>query len=628
MEQSEYTGDPSTWTLIGGPEGGSIASLAITGSGEYTAFAATGVGIFYSSGEQADIGKNWKRLVDSPGKAISIAISPDYKNQHYVAAGSQTGVFISQDGGASWLVGRLPRTSSAVQVLVFSPDFAEDGIIFAGTEEDGVMISEDRGQTWKTRNFGFLDACIYALVVSPTFSGDGIAYAGTNSGLYFTYNQGLAWRELPFPSTAGPILCLGISPVFSTDGTVFAGTEEGGLFRTKNRGKVWQHLETPGTMINALSVSPQYEQNHTLQIVSENGIFESTDSGDRWQMLVEVDSVVCLGVVGKVALAGLVGSGMLRSSDLHQWEEVSGFYARELVGFKLSPSFEVDGFGLTFGMGEGIWRTRDGGKSWECLNPALPGTGITEVVFSQQFAHDHTLYAASTNGVLVSHDAGDQWDICYGEPVKQLAISPSGRTLLAGTSGQGVVFSWDSIHWTSLPGPWEMEGDIQAIQAGSDKHFFIASINLTTRNLEIGHGHPGQWNRVFNQPSRNELVFFWVPPSFMVDNLWYAATGSKIWRVGFRKDAEKGGIPIRGGPLAENEPAVLALSGAQMLNSQILLASAGSILYRSPNGIDWKPAYDFEDRRVIGIAPSPAFRENKAVYAMTLGGLVWQGIIE
>ena len=199
MDQSVNADNISTWNLIGGPEGGSVAALALTCSGEYTAFAATGVGIFRSSGGQAAIGKSWKRLADSPGKALSIALSPDFQHHPYVAAGNQAGVFFSEDGGESWRVGRLPRASSAVQVLSFSPDFAEDGIIFAGTGEDGVMISEDRGQNWETRNFGFLDACIYAMVVSPAFSRDEMAFAGTNTGLYFTYNSGRAWRELHFP---------------------------------------------------------------------------------------------------------------------------------------------------------------------------------------------------------------------------------------------------------------------------------------------------------------------------------------------------------------------------------------------------------------------------------------------
>ena len=620
MDQSMSADPASTWKLIGGPEGGSVAGLALTGSSQFTAFAATGLGIFRSSGNQADIGKSWIRLVDSPGKALSVAVSPDFTHHPYVAVGNQAGIFISQNGGETWQAGRLPRTSSAVQVVSFSPDFNVDGTILAGTNEDGVMISEDRGQNWVTRNFGFLDACIYALAVSPAFSHDEMAFAGTNTGLYFTYNSGRAWRELPFPEMAAPVLCLGISPAFSTDGTLFAGTEEGGLFYSKSRGKSWQHLDTPGSMINAISISPQFEQDHTLQIASENGIFQSNEGGVKWRKLVEADSVVCLSVINQVAIAGLVDSGLMRTSDLKQWEIVAGFYARELVGFKLSPAFDVDGFAVTYGMGEGIWRTRDGGKSWECLTPALPGAGIVEVLFSQQFAHNHVLYAGSTDGVLVSRDGGDSWDICYGEPVNRLAISPTGRILLAGTSGHGVVFSRDSgAHWGSLPGPWELEGDIQAVQAASDNHFFIASINLTTHHLEIAHGRPGQWNRVFDQPSLNELVFFWIPQSFTVDN---------VWRVGFHKDAEKSGLSIRGGPLVANELPVLALSGVQMLNSRELLAAAGSILYRSPNGIEWKPAYDFVDRRVIGIVPSRSFRDNKVVYTMTLGGLVWQGILE
>ncbi len=619
----------SSWDLLGGPRGGSVYSLAVTSSAEYKAFAATGVGIFCSKGSLENIGKKWDRLVESPGRVMSVVVSPGFDRDRCVAAGSQTGVYISLDGGESWKQGALPRTSSAVQSIVFSPNFSRDGIILAGTAEDGVLVSENRGLKWSTRNFGFLDACVYTIAISPEFAIDEMAFAGTNTGLYYTYNAGRAWRELPFLEDTGPILSLAISPSFVDDGTIFAGTEEGGLLYSRSKGKSWSVLNSPGSMINAVQISPRYDQDHSLIISTEEGVFRSSDQGNHWQKLFEIEAVACLVGFDQVLLIGLIDEGILRSTDMKNLEQVGGLFAREITDFKLSPSFEKDGFAVACGFGEGIWCTTDKGHTWFSLNDDLPGPGIYQVVLSPTFNHNYTMYAASTEGVLISRDKGQHWDICYSEPVNSLAISPSGHTLMAGTDGQGVVTSRDSGgHWGSLPSPWEIEGDIKAVALGSDNQFFISSVDLTSHNLEIGYGKPGQWYRIYSQPSAKELVFFWIPSSFSVDNLWYASTGARIWRMGLRTDAKTEGMPIRGGSVDEDNPLILALSGIQALNKRLVLASTGKKIYQSEDGIDWQEMADFGDYRIIGLASSPNFKENRTIYAMSLGGLVWQSIMK
>ena len=537
-----------SWDLLGGPEGGSVYALALAEFDETVAFAATGIGIFRSKGDHKDVGKTWARLADSPGKTMAIAISPNFPDDHFLVAGNRTGIYYSPDGGASWQGAQMPRTTSAIQALVISPDFAKDGVILAGTEEDGVLISEDHGRQWTTRNFGFLDACVYTLAISPGFSSDETAFSGTNTGLYRTINGGRAWREVAFPAETGPILSLGISPAFSRDETIFAGTEEAGLLRSTNRGKSWHVLEIPGTMVNAIQVSNDYEEDHNVIISTENGIFQSSDNGNHWQVMFEVEGVICLGAIGQSLLAGLIDHGLYRCNDLTSWEPVDGFFAREISSFRLSPAFEQDFIAFSYGTGEGIWRTMDGGKSWVCLNDGLPGTGISDIQLSPAFHHNHRIYTASSDGVLMSHDAGEHWDICYSEPVNHLAISPSGRTLLAGTGGVGVVISRDSgLHWESLGGPWATEGDIQAVALGSDNQFFVAAVDALSHNLVIGQGRPGQWRRILSHPSTNELVFFYIPTSYSADNLWYASTGSNVWRVGLRKDLDPEGLPISRG---------------------------------------------------------------------------------
>jgi photosystem II stability/assembly factor-like uncharacterized protein len=628
MTENSQIQAQKTWDLIGGPEGGSVFALTLAKYDEYLALAATGIGVFTSTGSEQNVGKIWKRLADSPGKTMAIAISPNFQTDRLIVAGNRSGIYISTDAGISWQGAEMPRTTSAIQALVFSPDFLRDGIIMAGTEEDGVFISEDRGRRWVTRNFGFLDACVFCLAFSPSFARDEIAFAGTSTGLYRTINGGRAWREVSFPSETGPILSLGISPFFSQDGTVIAGTEEAGLLYSNDKGKTWRSLETPGTMVNAVQISQHYDKNKNVFIATENGIFLSEDNGDHWRILLEVEGVLSLAAMDHVVIAGLIDLGVYHSHDLVTWTPATIFYARELSGFRLSPAFEQDHIAFSCGIGEGIWRTSNGGRRWECLNEEIPGTGISEIVCAPAFHTNHLVYAASIDGVLISRDGGDHWDTCYSEPINHLAISPSGRTLMGGTEGQGVVISHDSgLHWTSLAGPWEYEGDIQAVALGSDNQFFIASIDPVSHQLVLGYGRPGQWRRILSQPSSGELVSFYIPTSFSADNLWYAATGSKVWRVGLRKDADQEGLPIRGGPVAQKEPNILSLTGTQSINNRLLLALTGQAVYRSGDGIDWRQILNFGSYRMISMMLSPAYKDTKTVYSFSLGGLMWKGNI-
>ncbi len=115
-----------------------------------------------------------------------------------------------------------------VHSLAVSPQFAQDGVVLAGTMEDGVFRSGDRGAQWAAWNFGLLDLSVLCLSMSPAYADDETVFAGTDSGIFRSMNGGRAWRELEFPPDWAPVLSLALSPGFGADGMLFAGTEFGG----------------------------------------------------------------------------------------------------------------------------------------------------------------------------------------------------------------------------------------------------------------------------------------------------------------------------------------------------------------------------------------------------------------
>lgn len=161
----------------------------------------------------------------------AVALSPDYPRDRTLFAGGSGGVLRSYDAGQSWHISTLPAPSCMVSCLVFSPGYALDGVVFAGTVADGVYRSADRGQNWARWNFGLFDLHVLALTLSVDFTTDETLYVGTETGVYLSRNGGRSWRVTAFPDDLAPILSLGAA----YKGMLFAGTESNGLWRSVDR---------------------------------------------------------------------------------------------------------------------------------------------------------------------------------------------------------------------------------------------------------------------------------------------------------------------------------------------------------------------------------------------------------
>lgn len=194
-----------------------------------------------------------------------------------VFAGVNGAVLRSVDSGDSWQMTGLSSPPPHVVALAASPNFSEDGIIFAGTAEDGVFVSTDGGHIWTAWNFGLLDQHIFALAVSPDFSRDQTLFAGTESGIFCSHNGGKGWRELPFPIESAPVLSLGLSPA-PHGRRLYAGTEDSGLFLSDDAGLSWHAVTSiPVAGVNAVQCTAQ-----GIWLLLEDQLLCSLDDGKTW----------------------------------------------------------------------------------------------------------------------------------------------------------------------------------------------------------------------------------------------------------------------------------------------------------------------------------------------------------
>ncbi len=196
---------------------------------DMTLFAGVSGGILRST----DAGKDWdvSALPDPPPEISSLALSPTFSADGFALATSfASGVFYSTDGGASWLTGNFALLDFHVTTSAISPRFAEDRSVLIGTET-GLFISINGGRSWDVADLPY--------VASPAvaFSPDGVIYVGTDGdGLYRSRDQGATWSRCGLKNT------LVVSHILApTTGDLFVIAEKT-LYRSSDAGTTWQAL--------------------------------------------------------------------------------------------------------------------------------------------------------------------------------------------------------------------------------------------------------------------------------------------------------------------------------------------------------------------------------------------------
>lgn len=262
----------------------------------------------------------------------------------------------------------------------------------------------------------------------------------------------------------GTITALAISPAFDTDLVILAATAAG-LYRSIDGGQQWQRsargLSDP--RLTAVVFAPQ--PSHLAFAATADGrLFQSEDGGERWQE--------CLGWTGLGLINALSVSphfaadrtlfvatmeGIFRSQDGGiSWESSTfGLLDLEILCLACAPTFaesEVLWAGSALG---GFYRSRNGARSWRDAGLGLPDMAVQCIAVSPTYAQDQTLYVGTErDGIYRSTDGAATWHALSpdltGQTINALAISSDGRTLFAGT-GAGVYVSSDGGQQWSLP---------------------------------------------------------------------------------------------------------------------------------------------------------------------------------
>ncbi len=461
-------------------------------------------------------------------------------------------------GGGGW-----------IQSIAFDPK--DPNTLYVGCDVGGFYISTNFGKKFEIRNNGLRDYFVECIAVHP--QNTNIILLGTQGGIFRTTDRGKTWQRMDngFPPTqrysySSPIGAICFDP--QRPNIVYAGigrprwAREGGngqgqgaLYRSDDAGLSWRRIDggqlPADAVVSDIEVKP--DDSRAILVATNKGVFRSDDEGKTWRPsndglphLFVQELAFAPSQPNRVYLTLLTtarekeawNGGVYRSDDAgHTWRPCNEGLP-QIVGKSL---YEQANFGeivvdphnadVVYVGGRswwtpGIYKTADGGRSWQWVSRHVPRNG-----WARNFL-----------------DYG--WIDFWGPAVECLAISPVAPQRLAfGTSGHVFVTedggnSWQQRYCQLLPdGRFRGNGlevtcvnDIVPDPVRRNRVYFCyADIGLL-----ISDDNGQTFRRSFEGMKAGGNCFT-VAVDHKAPNTIWAATGQWAWNEGYICRSDDGG---------------------------------------------------------------------------------------
>ncbi|HEU0305215.1 MAG TPA: YCF48-related protein [Gaiellaceae bacterium] len=229
--------------------------------------AAVAAATFLAQGCGGDGGAG--ALPDTPDYH-SLLVSPT--DPERLVLGTHEGLFESADGGRSWQRAELPGEDAMNLAR------AEDIVWAAG--HNVLARSTDGGTTWEdVRPAGLPGLDVHGFAVDPR-NPRTLYAAVAGQGLFRSTDGGSTFSLVS--SDVGPgVMAMAVTP----DGRLLAGDMQQGLFESRDEGRTWRLGLQAGLM--GLAVNPK---NPARVLATGPGILRSGDGGREWLQVLQLDA--------------------------------------------------------------------------------------------------------------------------------------------------------------------------------------------------------------------------------------------------------------------------------------------------------------------------------------------------
>jgi photosystem II stability/assembly factor-like uncharacterized protein len=636
-----WSNQPSTISAIEFAKDGSLLVGLVYGS------AADGAVVYRS----VDAGQTWQAVNGGLGDSglfamasLSTAADSETRGTFKSVVGTLHALSqISQQQRDSTEPGAWDTTGprgGRADVLALSPNFANDGVAFAGEWNwfrfssqygRGPLKSSDGGQTWQPAYDpaeGSPGSAVRGFAFSPNFATDRTVFFASWNGLFKSTDGGLHWQKLDGfePNVFHPFAGISLAPNYPTSGHMLAlgGYYGGCLYLSTDFGITWVY-ECASPYAATVAYSPDFAHDNTI-FSAGNGVHRSGDGGLSWT------PVLTAPVYNVIA----------------------------------SPDYAHDQ--TVFATGEAFYLSHNKGATWISVTIGISTTAIGMPAISPAFATDHTLFVIANSHLYRSTNGGLNWTLMPGTPdipLGPLAISPGWPTqlyLLIGTP-EGVYRSTDGgATWARMPGLTTLS--ILALTRTGDEALWLTG---SSNGMHASTDQGRTWEPFDFQEFSSPVTKVEISPDYANDHTLFNVTacadcmgntirrttdGGATWDIVFSTDAI-GSLAISPGyaadhtiiagtysravmgsldggdswnpigtwpPGVSNSKALAALPPSYPADSTIFAAGTG--FWRLPPGQTvWQPAASgiVSTTDITALAVAPNYTQSQTLLAGTIG---------
>ena len=278
-----------------------------------------------------------------------------------------------------------------------------------------------------------------------------VFYIGVNNGgVWKTTDYGRTWKPIFDDQPTGSIGDIVVAP--SNPNVLYVASGEGlqrpdlsvgdGMYKSADGGKTWSHQGLKdGQQIGGLAIDPKNENRvfaavlgHPYGPNKERGIYRTTDGGKNWINVLFIDE-------NTGAIQVFIDSINTNIVYATMWAGRQGPWEN----------------GAWNGANSGLYKSIDGGTTWNKLTKGLPTTqeGLGRIGFGVAPSDPNRLYASvdagEKGGIYRSDDAGESWILIDADP-RLWGRGSDFAEVKVDPFNKDIVYSANVVTWKSIDG--------------------------------------------------------------------------------------------------------------------------------------------------------------------------------